>query len=340
MAPPFLPLPGRDAAAVIRGFLYQIQLTVLRWITLEQNAELELECGEDIDIVRKALEVNKSERTVEQVKYRSRPLSLRSPALLTALVNFYLSRQNNPQIRLSFRFITNCSPALERTGRADHTVPAIQLWNGIADGTRSTTIAADLNIVREVVTGAPRPTNVRRDAWQSLTGFFGRSPDSELLEFLKCVEWSFGNPSVPNLTDEIRSEIVERGFVDASNAESAQNQLLSQVLKHLSSPGRKRLTYQELERATRNIDSAAVNPILLGMVRTLVEDRARTLDVQQEIRTLIHGFGTQLEGGNFVETAVDVSPAGDLHASNSSPAAATIQDAERNPRQVFPGPSC
>jgi hypothetical protein len=127
------------------------------------------------------------------------------------------------------------------------------------------------------------------------------------LGFLKSVEWSFGNPSVPNLADQICSEIVERGFVDASNAELAQNQLLSEVLKHLSSPGRKRLTYRELERATRNIDSAAVNPILLGMLRALVEDQVRTPDVQQEIRALMHSFGSQSGARSFVETAVDVA---------------------------------
>ncbi len=307
MAPPFLPLPGRDAAAVIRGFLYQIQLTVLRWITLEQNVELELECGEDIDIVCKTLEGNKSERTLEQVKYRSQPLSLRSPAVLTALVNFYLSQQNNPEIRLSFRFITNCAIAPERSRKANRTVSAIQLWNGIADGTRSGDVAEDLNIVREIITAAPRPANVRRDDWQSLTSFFQTARDSALLGFLKSVEWSFGNPSVPDLAGQIRSEVVERGFVDASNAESAQNQLLSQVLKHLSSSGRKRLTYQELERAIRNIDRTAVNPILLGMVQTLVADQVRTLDLQQQVRTLIHGVGGPSDGMTFVGTTVDVA---------------------------------
>ena len=45
----FQPLPGRDAYAAVRGFLYQIQRTVLAWLSLDERTVLVCESGEDID---------------------------------------------------------------------------------------------------------------------------------------------------------------------------------------------------------------------------------------------------------------------------------------------------
>ena len=47
--------PGNDAYATIRGFVFQANLTVLQWLNLSKNEHLELECGEDIDVVGKAV---------------------------------------------------------------------------------------------------------------------------------------------------------------------------------------------------------------------------------------------------------------------------------------------
>ena len=40
----------RDAWATIRGYVYQVDLTIQRWLELEPGFELELERGEDVDI--------------------------------------------------------------------------------------------------------------------------------------------------------------------------------------------------------------------------------------------------------------------------------------------------
>jgi len=49
-SPEFIPLQNRDASRIIRGFLYQIELTIKRWIELDDASILELERGEDIDL--------------------------------------------------------------------------------------------------------------------------------------------------------------------------------------------------------------------------------------------------------------------------------------------------
>jgi len=47
----FVPDPRRAASPTIRGFVYQTNLTIQRWLALRENETLELESGEDIDIV-------------------------------------------------------------------------------------------------------------------------------------------------------------------------------------------------------------------------------------------------------------------------------------------------
>ncbi len=44
--------PARDASPTIAGFVYQVTVTIQRWLTLSDNEHLEPEAGEDIDIVR------------------------------------------------------------------------------------------------------------------------------------------------------------------------------------------------------------------------------------------------------------------------------------------------
>ena len=47
----FVPGRAQDAAPTVRGFVYQTDVTILRWLELADDESLELECGEDIDLV-------------------------------------------------------------------------------------------------------------------------------------------------------------------------------------------------------------------------------------------------------------------------------------------------
>ena len=47
----FTEIENRDAWSTIRGFVYQVDLTILRWLHLKDNEILELEKGEDIDVI-------------------------------------------------------------------------------------------------------------------------------------------------------------------------------------------------------------------------------------------------------------------------------------------------
>ena len=54
----FNPLPSRDAFATIRGYLYQVQRTILAWLDISDDTILLCEAGEDIDYIRAALGIS------------------------------------------------------------------------------------------------------------------------------------------------------------------------------------------------------------------------------------------------------------------------------------------
>src|SRR2546428_385083 len=110
MMPSFTLLRDRDAWATIRGFVYQVDLTILRWFNLQPDQVLELEHGEDIDLVSKAVTASDHDtrcRLLEQVKRREVSLTLRTPEAIAALVNFFEHRTANPHTTLLFRYTTN-----------------------------------------------------------------------------------------------------------------------------------------------------------------------------------------------------------------------------------------
>ena len=79
--PSFIALRDRDAWSTIRGYVYQIDITIQRWLDLLPNQVLELERGEDIDIISRSLIAGSGERDrlLEQVKHRDSSLTLRKP---------------------------------------------------------------------------------------------------------------------------------------------------------------------------------------------------------------------------------------------------------------------
>src|ERR1700676_3781366 len=79
--------PRRDAWFAIRGFYYQIQTTVQRWIHLASADVLQCESAEDIEVIRNAFVDGEPrvEWILEQVKVRE-TLTLRSEPVVSTVV--------------------------------------------------------------------------------------------------------------------------------------------------------------------------------------------------------------------------------------------------------------
>src|ERR1041385_7966720 len=122
--------PGReqDASATIRGFKYQIQLTLKRWLELGEGEDLYLECGEDIDRVLAVGDPSGVQRELEQIKARSRKITLRSDESLAVLANFAAHIAANPTHSLRFRFTTTSLPGREKLSTLEKGTKGIEAW--------------------------------------------------------------------------------------------------------------------------------------------------------------------------------------------------------------------
>lgn len=114
----FTPQPGRDAQPAIDGYVYQVIAIVLAWLNLAEGQHLELEAGEDFDLVERVAvsEASDRARTVQQVHRRSRTITLRSPKTVSAIANFCAHRKTNPDAVLRFDFRRLQNRAARRAG--------------------------------------------------------------------------------------------------------------------------------------------------------------------------------------------------------------------------------
>src|SRR5262249_33867148 len=136
----------RDAFATIRGYVYQVDLSLRRWLDLGENQQLELERGEDIDLVNRAISatnMQEASRLLEQVKHREQNLTLRSPAALEALANAVEHLAANPGLDLRFCFTTNAGIGIERPCPFPNGAAGISLWEQVRQGQLTGSALAD-----------------------------------------------------------------------------------------------------------------------------------------------------------------------------------------------------
>lgn len=247
--------PQRDAWKAIRGFLYQVELTVIRWLNLERDTVLYCECGEDIDHVRELLEAdpNSQERLLEQVKVRDR-ITLNSAEALTSLARFHQAVTENPTVHVLFRFATTATPGNEQGAKFPRGLSGITAWNAIREGACSKEeIQGFAEEFRALISRATRPRDLQELVFDQLRGYVA-SADSKVFaeEFVQRFEWATGLPEPQHLRNEIQSSLLRQ--VRTYQREEAlllTDVLTVYVLRLLTEKGEKRLTVEDLERVLR-----------------------------------------------------------------------------------------
>src|SRR5258708_5302233 len=126
----FTTYEDRDAWFVIRGYVYQVHVTISDWLALQPDHQLLLECGEDIDHVQEDLGRRGSEngRVLGQIKFRQKAVTLRSADVIEAIVSFFRHIRANPNLKLRFRFLTTARTGRERKSSVPGGEAALDAW--------------------------------------------------------------------------------------------------------------------------------------------------------------------------------------------------------------------
>lgn len=283
--------PDRDAYATVRGYFYQIQITIQRWLDLEPSEELQLECGEDIDRVGRVLSesgIDCEARLLEQVRHRAKPVTLRSPEVLAALTAFHSHRVENPQVHLRFRYITNAMVAHEVKSPMPEGVPALEAWERLrSDACTAVEGVALLAGIRSLLSTVTKPSKVGQEGWRRFRKFVGSADDAELLALVYTVEWATGATSFGLIEGKIEEQLVETGR-SGSTEESRRlyERLVLFVLQLLSISGPKRLTLKDLESVATRPELSSADSRLLRIIEQLLAGATQGLDDIKELKVL------------------------------------------------------
>jgi hypothetical protein len=292
----FVANPNRDASDTIAGFVYQVDVTLLHWLGLQPGEVLELERGEDIDVIQDWLKVGNL-RTLEQVKRRSSSLTLRSPEAIGAVANFCEHKALNRDQTLRFRYITTSRTGKERTWTRAGT--AIESWELLRQGKLSDKDRAGVvSGIRTFLQRCTQPPELSSSAWECLQSVLTTEDDTLLIELIESFEWSTSSGDDFAKESEIRRALIESGFAsDESVAQALFERLFLYVFRKLTQKGLKRLTPVELtEQLAQPPLSSSDQQIflILGMIRS-TNRRVDALEQQfSDERQLVAALGSQV----------------------------------------------
>lgn len=269
----FVTIRDRDAWATIRGYVYQVDQTIHSWLNLQPSQVLELERGEDIDVVFGTIDLSGEEqsRLLEQIKYLDKNITLRTPQVLEALASFHEHLVHNPSINLSLAFVTNSEPTVERPSPMPKGKPGIVIWRELCSGSiHEKERRAALRGIRAVLSTAVKPENLRPETWVPFHTFITGCGDDELIEFIRRIEWKTRNLSANDISIHIKQQLVTHFAIAVENTQDLYHRLFVYVIRLLSRKGLKRLTSEELANQLSRPMLGEEETKLLYNVKTLL----------------------------------------------------------------------
>src|ERR1051326_7964351 len=272
---------NRDAWSVIRGFVYQVEVTIDRWLNLQPDQVLELERGEDVDTIQRAMTSAEEERSLllEQIKVRENNLTLRSDAARAALASFFEHYQANSTSNLSFRYVTNARIGTERDSPAAGGGSLILIWEQIRSGLLEEGQESDyLRILRGFLASTSKPADLNEKTWETFIDFIRSGPDSEVLRLVKSVEWVTDQAGTADITKQLQKQIARQYSMTAEQADDVYSRRFLYVFKRLSVSGIKRLTPKELARQIALPTLNAADFALLNQLSVFVKDLGRRIE--------------------------------------------------------------
>jgi hypothetical protein len=244
----FTPQPDREASDTIRGYVYQALLTIKRWLDLQPGEVLELECGEDIDLVSPLLS-GQEQRLLEQVKNYQSSVTLKSA--VSSIAYFIEHRQNNPTQNLRFLYTTTAPVGKERPLPSMlKKNPAIFVWEQLRQGSLKGISQNDaLQGIRIILSNIVQPKKLSDKTWEVFLSFVKNARDDQLLDLIYSFEWNTKTPGVESVSSELQKLLIERQYpTDRLQAQQQYANLFVYVFKLLSQSGVKKLTVEERTR--------------------------------------------------------------------------------------------
>jgi hypothetical protein len=282
----FTPMTDRSAEDAIRGYVYQVDVTIERWLNLKRNEYLELECGEDIDLI------SENGRTLVQVKdVKSKTLTLLSG--LKSIINFVNHCKANPNQNLYFLYTTTASLGKEKNlPSIFRGQPSIEIWEQIRED-RLEYIQRDEALIgiRDILCSSQNHEGLKVNQ-KIFIDCICNTHHNGLLEIVQRFQWLYNNSSSESISLRIIQILMER--YEKAKAEEIYNRLFSYVFKSLTRSGRKPLTINDLIEQIKCPQLSYEDESLLDLVNQV---NIRVSKIEEVVYDL-GGRVSDLEKGN------------------------------------------
>ena len=290
----YRPPRDRDAYATIRGYVYQIDRTVDRWLALGDGDCLELERGEDIDLDTLGAALtsggqSEQGRLLEQIKHREKNLTLRDPSAIEALANAVEHIGENLGLSLRFCYTTNAAIGREKLSPFPADTPGVLFWEQIRCGQLTGTQATDgLRILRQFLRSQLRPAKVPDEVWRKFKAFLKESNAAAFSDLVSRFEWSTLQTPAADFPVQLCEDLIDLRFaVSQEEAQVLYCRLFFFVLRLLCQPNIKRLTRAELRvQATAPALPAADRSLLILLRQQLEETDSRVELVESAVSSM------------------------------------------------------
>ena len=293
--PAFTPQPNRDASDTIRGYVYQVDLTIERWLSLSPGELLELECGEDIDLISRSLS-GEEERRLEQVKNYNSSVTLWSA--VTAIANFVEHRENNSQQKLKFLYTTTASVTIEKhSPEMLKKKQGIVVWEQIRQGTLTGISQNEaLGGIRIILSKDSKPKKFSEKTWAVFRNFITTASNEKLLHLICSLEWSTNTPDPKSLRACIRQTLIQQDYsTNEIQAKEQYQRLFLYVFKLLSQPNIKQLTVEErTHQLSLPTLSKKDHNLLQNLIFSVLNLESRVGTLEQDFTQLRDAFASQV----------------------------------------------
>jgi hypothetical protein len=281
---------SRDAGPPVRGYLYQVDMTLISWLDLDEDVELHVEATDDFE------ERARTFTRVTAVRQYAQRLNLKKDYFVESLAWFAEVWQCHPH-RHQFRYLTTATASRERGFEFDLAANGVETWNRLRTEELPTAqTEADLKRLMDVLTTAirVRPSGAKGlpDASKPILAWFatyleGTEP-SEFHKLIRAVDIATASVSAAEAEALVIAHLVER-FPTTELAEGTRllrDRLTLFVLRQiaLDRTNRQALTRGRLESEVREFEA---HPVLSPADREALEAWRTTLGPRHAVLSAV-----------------------------------------------------
>ena len=267
----------RQATDSIRGYAYQMYLSIYAWINLKDNQTIVLEGAEDFDIY------DDEEVETVQVKdtFKSGNLTLRSESIVDAIRHFWECQNENKEYDIYFRYLTTSNRGYEKGHQFPDKLKGLDYWDQCNGG------IGDV----KVLAGFLSTVNLPKD----LLNFIKVSEPKEVLnKLIRRISWDTGRKSSDAIKLAIDDKIARDGHrlgVPTPEISGVRGVLLETVIDTIANKDLRIIRFKDYLDILANETMVCVNRKQFDYLQSSRKLEESFSPILPDVQQLPSGFG-------------------------------------------------